>query len=129
MPIKIVPVSRKSFTRISIGIVAMLGLFPLWMPESTLAQIGTPQPLQEFKPQDNRDSLFDGSSNSQSGLLDLIHRANLGGSRSLSDFTAEQGENINTAAAEFRALQLKRLQQQGEVPSNRPPTNGAAVSN
>lgn len=49
------------------------------------------------------------------GVMDLIHNAMLGPSRSMQDYSAEQQENLNDAAAQFRAQQRQRLNSQPRV--------------
>jgi hypothetical protein len=44
-------------------------------------------------------------------MMDLIHRANLSGGRSLAEFVGNQSIQIQSAASDFRTLQLQRLHQ------------------
>ena len=47
-------------------------------------------------------------------MVDFIRRASQGSGRSVGDYSAEQSENLDTAAAQFRARQQRQLQgQQG----------------
>ena len=91
----------------------------LLSPQASFAQasgLNNAQPLQDFQTQDNTDP-FSGRS-SGSGILDLIHRSQLGGGRSMEEFTTEQRQNLNDAAAEFRNKQRLLLQKQDQtVPS------------
>lgn len=94
----------------------------LWLAQPTLAQVTNAQPLQEFKPQEaNRDPFSSNGSGQASGVLDLIHRANFGNIRSISDFNTDQEQNLSDAAAKFRAQQLERLRSQPQ------PQNPAAT--
>lgn len=121
MPTKLT-LSTLPLRRWAIGIGLALAVFPFGMPESAVAQVGTVNPLDDFKPQDNRDP-FSNTGNSQGGMLDIIHRANLGNSRSINDYSQEQQENLNSAAAVFRAKQLERLRTTGTTPTNAIPAN------
>jgi len=89
----------------------------LLSPQASFAQasgLNNAQPLQDFQTQDNTDP-FSGRS-SGSGIFDLIHRSKLGGGRSMEEFTTEQRQNLNDAAAEFRNKQRLLLEKQA-VPS------------
>ena len=44
-------------------------------------------------------------------MMDLIHRANLSGGRTLAEFISGQSAQIDSAASDFRALQLQRIRQ------------------
>ena len=85
----------------------------LFSPQASFAQasgLNNAQPLQDFQTQDNTDP-FSGRS-SGSGIFDLIHRSRLGGGRSMEEFTTEQRQNLNDAAAEFRNKQRLLLENQ-----------------
>jgi hypothetical protein len=85
----------------------------LLSPQASFAQasgLNNAQPLQDFQTQDNTDP-FSGRS-SGSGIFDLIHRSRLGGGRSMEEFTTEQRQNLNDAAAEFRNKQRLLLENQ-----------------
>ena len=106
--------------KLMIGIAASaIASCALFTPQATFAQasgLNNAQPLQDFQTQDNTDP-FSGRS-SGSGIFDLIHRSRLGGGRSMEEFTTEQRQNLNDAAAEFRNKQRLLLQQQDQtVPS------------
>lgn len=59
-----------------------------------------------------RDPLLGGS---DIDMMELIHRANLSGGRSLSEFIGSQSAQIQSAASDFRTLQLQRLYQTQSV--------------
>ncbi|MDX2097604.1 MAG: hypothetical protein SFW36_07490 [Leptolyngbyaceae cyanobacterium bins.59] len=113
-----------------------VALAPLLATSPVLAQVelnpSTVQPLQDFKPQEsqNRDP-FSGTNSGQSGLFELLHRANFGNIRSTTEFNADQRSNLENAASEFRKRQLQLLKsapqtapapisQPGAVPVNAP---------
>lgn len=94
------------------------------LPQATFAQassLNNSQPLQDFQTNDNPDP-FSGRS-SGTGIFDLIHRSRLGNGRNLDEFTTEQRQNLNDAAAEFRNKQRQLLQKQAE------PSSGAIEPN
>jgi hypothetical protein len=106
--------------KLMIGIAASaIASCALFSPQASFAQasgLNNAQPLQDFQTQDNTDP-FSGRS-SGSGIFDLIHRSQLGGGRSMEEFTTEQRQNLNDAAAEFRNKQRLLLQKQDQtVPS------------
>ena len=104
--------------KLMVGIAASaIASCALFSPQASFAQasgLNNAQPLQDFQTQDNTDP-FSGRS-SGSGIFDLIHRSQLGGGRSMEEFTTEQRQNLNDAAAEFRNKQRQLLEKQA-VPS------------
>ena len=102
--------SGKLMMGIAASAIASCALFS---PQASFAQasgLNNAQPLQDFQTQDNTDP-FSGRS-SGSGIFDLIHRSQLGGGRSMEEFTTEQRQNLNDAAAEFRNKQRLLLENQ-----------------
>ena len=95
--------------KLMIGIAASaIASCALFSPQASFAQasgLNNTQPLQEFQTQDNIDP-FSGR------IFDLIHRSRLGGGRSMEEFTTEQRQNLNDAAAEFRNKQRLLLENQ-----------------
>ena len=106
--------------RLALGLLVGVALAPGLLPQATLAQTaGTVQPLEDFQNKDGGTDLFsDRSGNGASSLFNLMHRAAFSGMRSADDYGAEQQQNLNDAAAQFRALQLKRLKQQPTTPAS-----------
>ena len=100
--------------KLMVGIAASaIASCALFSPQASFAQasgLNNAQPLQDFQTQDNSDP-FSGRS-SGSGIFDLIHRSKLGGGRSMEEFTTEQRQNLNDAAAEFRNKQRLLLENQ-----------------
>ena len=100
--------------KLMVGIAASaIASCALFAPQASFAQasgLNNAQPLQDFQTQDNTDP-FSGRS-SGSGIFDLIHRSQLGGGRSMEEFTTEQRQNLNDAAAEFRNKQRLLLENQ-----------------
>lgn len=96
------------------GLLTGMGLVVL-SPQVTIAQqfpATNAAPLQEFKPQDGPTDPFNSrGSNGASGMMDIIHRAQMGTLKDMSVFTEEQRSNIDDQAAQFRAKQQELLQQ------------------
>lgn len=104
----------KVFTKLALGCVAGSAIASLLvLPQPTAAQLTDSQPLQDWQnPESNRDpfsSKGDGG-NASFGVFDMIHRANLGNNRSVSEFTEDQQESLDAAFSEYRKQQLERLQ-------------------
>ena len=100
--------------RVALSAIASSALF---LPQPTFAQasgLTNSPPLQDFQTNDNPDP-FSGRSGG-SGVLDLIHRSRLGNGRSIEEFSTEQRQNLNDAAAEFRNKQ-RLLLEKPAVPS------------
>ncbi len=118
MHVKTTIAFAKPAARIALGLVASVGFLSLFLARPTLAQTPTVNPLQDFKPQDGSRDIFSNSSGGQmGGILDLIHRANLGNIRNSAEFKAEQQQGLNDAAAQFRARQLELLRQSQPTPA------------
>lgn len=122
----------KVFTKLALGFLAGSAIAPFILPQPTLAQLTDSQPLQDWQnPESNRDPFSgkgDGADASFS-MFDMIHRANLGATRSMSEFTEDQQESLDAAFSDYRKQQLQRLQSPtgvapvtpGDVP---PPQSG-----
>ncbi|MBD1919563.1 hypothetical protein H6F77_00295 [Microcoleus sp. FACHB-831] len=97
-------------THLALSLLAGMGIAFSCVPQTVLAQTGDAQPLQDFQQnQQNKDPFSSSSEGESMGVFDLIHRAQLGNLRSYDEFSAEQGKNIDSAAAKFRSLQRERL--------------------
>ncbi|MGL5510937.1 MAG: hypothetical protein ACRC2J_02345 [Microcoleaceae cyanobacterium] len=85
----------------------------LFLPSGAIAQVlpsngvSPNNALQDFQKQDATDPLSGG--NGSTGLLDLIHRANLGTGRDSGEFMLEQRELMNSEADAFRNKQQQML--------------------
>jgi hypothetical protein len=124
--------SIKSIHQLAIALLAGTTILPCLLPQATLAQLTNAQPLQDWQsPEGSRDPFSgkaDGSAASF-GVLDMIHRANLGGLRSASEFNEEQEESIDAAADMFRKEQLRRLEAPpGGIPTTPPSTQTTPAS-
>lgn len=105
-------------TQLFFGILAGVGLTSCLLPSSLLAQSVLSQP-GEVKPTDtfqeqNLDPFSGARDGGSSGLMDILHRVQLGNIRSLNEYSAEQSQNMDKAAEQFRCLQLARLQNQDQ---------------
>lgn len=113
------PISvAQRMTRLAIATLVGVAALPALLAQATLAQTApTVQPLEDFKPNDGGSDPFSNRSGSASSLFDLMHRVTLSNGRSIEDFSSEQQQNLNDAAAQFRQEQLKRLKQQPVQPT------------
>ena len=104
-----------SLKQLVLGTVLGIGLVSLLQPQCWAQAREQVNPLEDFEYEQNSDP-FSGNNEADSfGVFDLIHRANLGNTRSLSDYSTEQNENLDAAAAEFRARQRKQIQGSGQA--------------
>ena len=92
-----------------LGVVASLSLCSLLIPQDAKAQSTDVNPLQDFQPQEG-DPFSSRNDNPTGSLFDLIHRAQLGNSRSVEEFNTDKNQSLNDAAAEFRKKQQQRIQ-------------------
>ena len=97
-----------------LGLVASLSLCSLLIPQDAKAQSTDVNPLQDFQPQQG-DPFSSRNDNPTGSLFDLIHRAQLGNSRSVEEFNTDKNQNLNDAAAEFRKKQQQRIQTPSQV--------------
>ncbi|HEY9618140.1 MAG TPA: hypothetical protein V6C64_14940 [Microcoleaceae cyanobacterium] len=108
--------SRVTYIRsaqMAIGLLAGLGVV-FGSLSAAMADTATPQPLQDFQNPDKSSDPFSGRGG-QSGVMDFIHRAMQGPSRSTEEFSAEQDENLDAAMAEFRAQQLSAIRKRQQA--------------
>jgi len=111
----------KRLTQMVLGLLAGTALVPFVLPQIILAQYLDRDPSQDFQRQDNNDAVYGSGTGQNFSVFDMIHRANLGNNRSIEDFSVEQRENLDSAAAEFRAKQRERLQiQQNQADPGNP---------
>ncbi len=124
------PAPAKSRNVLILAALAAMGVAPLAVPQASLAQTCTgAQTLQGCPSPNERDS-FSGLENGQINMYDIIHRAQLGTLTNIDEFTAEQRQNLNSAADDFRAKQLQRMQQaQPQAAPNQPPATAPAPQN
>ncbi len=108
---------RSKQAPIVLGLLAAIGLVVSVSSAASAQEVATPQ--QIFQDQ-NRDPFSNRGGDQAGGVTDLIHRAMQAGSLSNEDFYDQQKENLDSAAAEFRAAQQKRLISQ---PSATPSTS------
>ncbi|MBW4663000.1 MAG: hypothetical protein KME01_02180 [Chroococcus sp. CMT-3BRIN-NPC107] len=94
--------------------LASMSLFSLLIPQLAKAQTADVNPLQDFQPQQG-DPFSSRNDNPTGSLFDLIHRAQLGSSRSAEEFNTEKNQSLNDAAAEFRKKQQQRIQNPGQA--------------
>jgi hypothetical protein len=103
------------YQKLIFGALASLSFFSLLIPQLAKAQSTQinpstqVNPLQDFQPQKG-DPFSSRNDNPTGSLFDLIHRAQLGSSRSAEEFNTEKNQSLNDAAAEFRKKQQQRIQ-------------------
>lgn len=112
--------------------IAAIAASPLFLVQPTWAEEKNSQEVNQPQLQTNRDEFnyTQGDYDQPFNPFELIHRANLGGGRSMSDFRQQQQQNFNDAAAEFRARQqeLLRQQRQGALMNSQPVNQPEATS-
>lgn len=94
--------------------LASMSLFSLLIPQLAKAQSTDVNPLQDFQPQKG-DPFSSRNDNPTGSLFDLIHRAQLGNSRSAEEFNTDKNQSLNDAATEFRKKQQQRIQNPSQV--------------
>ncbi len=96
-------------TKLLLATVAGISLASLVVPQAGLAD--TANPVQDLNQQNSTSSdPFSSTNNGNSfGVLDLIHRVNLSNQTNAEEFNAQQNQNLNDAAAAFRARQVQLL--------------------
>jgi hypothetical protein len=113
-------------TSLVLATIAAIAASPLFLVQPTRAEEKTPQEVNQPQIEESRDE-FDstqGDYDQPISPMELIHRANLGGGRSMSDFRQQQHQNFNDAAAVFRAQQQELLRQERQAaPINSEPVN------
>lgn len=80
------------------------------LPQASQAQTGDVNPLQDFQTEENSDPFSSSNQGDAFGIFDLIHRAQLGNVQSIEEYSTQQNQNLDAAAAQFREMQKKRIQ-------------------
>ena len=102
-------ITVKSPQKFILSALASMSLFSLLIPQLAKAQSTDVNPLQDFQPQKG-DPFSSRNDNPTGSLFDLIHRAQLGNSRSAEEFNTDKNQSLNDAATEFRKKQQQRIQ-------------------
>ena len=102
--------------------------FSLLIPQLSWAQTTpttTTNNALEDLDQQNRNpfSSHSDDGNAMNGIMDLMHRAQMGNIRSVNEYSAEQDRSLNDAATQFRQKQLQMLRNQNQNSAN--PANSA----
>ena len=115
-------ISASSLTKIFFSAVVGISLATLSLPQTTWAQATTDaEPLRDLNQDRNRDPFSRGDTgDAMSGLMDIMHRAQMGNIRSAGDFATEQNQSLDDAAAKFRQQQLQMMQNQNRSQPNNP---------
>ncbi|MBW4494871.1 MAG: hypothetical protein KME26_17670 [Oscillatoria princeps RMCB-10] len=124
------PAPAKSRHGLILAALAAIGVAPLALPQASFAQAcSDAQTLQGCPSPNERDS-FSGLESGQLNMYDIIHRSQMGTLTNINEFTAEQRQNLNSAADDFRTQQLKRMQQaQPQAAPSEPPATPPAPQN
>jgi hypothetical protein len=114
--------SASSLTKILCATVAGISLATLSLPQLTWAQATTDaDPLRDLNQERNRDPFSRGDTGeAMSGLMDIMHRAQMGNIRSAGDYATDQNRSLDDAAAKFRQQQLQMMQNQNRSQPNNP---------
>jgi hypothetical protein len=112
--------SASSLTKILCATVAGISLATL--SQLTWAQATTDaDPLRDLNQERNRDPFSRGDTGeAMSGLMDIMHRAQMGNIRSAGDYATDQNRSLDDAAAKFRQQQLQMMQNQNRSQPNNP---------
>jgi hypothetical protein len=102
----------RRFSYVQAALVLLAGTIALGSAHTPIASAQTTfdnsNVFDDVRQGNERDPLLGGS---DIDMMDLIHRANLSGGRSLAEFVGSQSIQIQSAASDFRTLQLQRLHQ------------------
>jgi hypothetical protein len=105
--------------------------FSLLIPQLSWAQTTptTTNNALEDLDQQNRNpfSSHSDDGNAMNGIMDLMHRAQMGNIRSVNEYSAEQDRSLNDAASQFRQKQLQMIRNQNQNSAN--PANSANTPN
>lgn len=106
--------------------------FSLLIPQLSWAQTTptttTNNALEDLEQQNrNPFSSHSDDGNAMNGIMDLMHRAQMGNIRSVNEYSAEQDRSLNDAASQFRQKQLQMLRNQNQNSAN--PANSANTPN
>ena len=107
--------------RTALGLLATSSL--LLTAGTAIAQTSADlDPLEGLRTQDGGSgNILD--NNNGGSLFDIYHRMNLNNGQSPQQFYNQQRDNIDSAATDFRAEQLRRMQQQEEQETQAPSEN------
>ncbi len=95
---------------LALSLLAAIGLAAGFASAASAQDVDVAQPQQIFNDQDSRNPFSNRGSDQAGGVMDLVHRAmQAGSSLSPEDFYNQQQENLDSAAADFRAAQQQRL--------------------
>lgn len=102
----------KSFAQFSLALLAGLGSLTLFTPQPSWAQTSEGAATLQPTVSDAENSSDPFANNARpSAMFDIMHRFQQGDIRSTGEFMNDQRQYLDEAAAEFRKLQLLRLQE------------------
>ncbi len=107
------------------ALIGLLATSSLLAAGTAIAQTTTSSdldPLEGLRTQDGGSgNILD--NNNGGSMFDIYHRMNLNNGQSSQQFYNQQRDNIDAAASDFRAEQLRRMQQQEEQDTQAPSEN------
>lgn len=103
--------------KLAVSYSVSIGFASLFMAQPSWAQATVdPSPLQDLNQEQNRDPFSRGNEeDAYGGIMQLMHRAQMGNIRSTNEFSTEQDRSLNDAAAQFRKRQLEMIRNQNQV--------------
>lgn len=110
--------------RTALGLLATSSLLVAGTAGTAIAQTTSSDldPLEGLRTQDGGSgNILD--NNNGGSMFDIYHRMNLNNGQSAQQFYNQQQDNIDAAASDFRAEQLRRMQQQQEQDTQAPIEN------
>ncbi len=103
--------SVKPLAWVALNFVVGLGMVSL-IAQPSIAQVTSVDPFSDTQSKDGLSDIFSNRSDgSSTSVLNLIQRLSTGGTNP-ADFQAQQQQNLDDAAAQFRAQQRQRIQGQ-----------------
>jgi hypothetical protein len=105
----------------TLGLAVGLTLLSFSALSAQAQTANTVQPLQDFKPNDSGSDIFNNRGGGQSNFMNFIQNAIQGSNaRPADEVASEQQQNLNDAAAQFRARQSELLRKPKPAPSLAP---------
>lgn len=113
--------AQATFTRCLMGLGIGVGLaLSLTVSPATAQSTAGAGALGNINQNKDPFSNPSGSTTGVNGIFDLIHQATLGSGKNSEEFRAEQGENLDEAAQDFRAKQKMLLEQASPAVESKP---------
>ena len=125
MKTKLESQSVKPLAWVALNLLIGLGMASL-IARPSIAQVTNVDPFKDTQSKDGLSDIFSNRSDgSSTSVLNLIQRLTTGGTNA-ADFQAQQQQNLDDAAAQFREQQRQRIQ--GQQPQATPSTTQVVPS-